>query len=370
MKSKILPLELNARLEIECWTYYKFAIIQTLPEYMNWVSSHMSLYYNKDLESLCFGNYVKPHPVEYFADILDISELDLYEVPPQTIVEHIKQEIDQDYYFVVFLRDRHNYAHEIFVYGYDDEAKTFHTIALTEDNHHFTESIVTYEQVLTDYTRNYEHYIADPTYYYSKSAYGYVMSRIKPRDKYLHKNYAMEFFDKISIELYGTRLDQNFSKATEEYFPAHCYYTGINCLLPIRDLITAMATGEKDKMTANQLNELKKNLFKLCEHRFLTHASMKWHEEHWGISDDSLCDLREQYYKACQCMRQTCYWFLKFMMSKDTALLPEIADKLSLQYRTEHVILEQYVPNVRQWYMSNVLQKRLQAALQSPKTIT
>ena len=130
---RILPIQTNTYLRIECWTYYQMAIIQTLPDYMIWLSSHMDVFYYEAIgEGLYFGNRTKPFSPEYYRDILDIEEINLYDVHPDAIIDRIIDELNREYYYIVFLRDDNNDSHEAFIYGYDLEQKLFFSIAINE----------------------------------------------------------------------------------------------------------------------------------------------------------------------------------------------------------------------------------------------
>ena len=48
MASKTLPIELKPLVTSECWNYYKFAIMQTMPEFDVWLASHPQLYISQN----------------------------------------------------------------------------------------------------------------------------------------------------------------------------------------------------------------------------------------------------------------------------------------------------------------------------------
>ena len=145
MKTKILPVKVDTTLKIECWTYYKLAVIETMPNYMNWLSSHMNIYYAPMGSGIYFGNCPIPYSTDYYKDILNIEEIDLFEIKPQSIIEQIIRSIKNDYYYVLFLRTAQNEHHEAFIYGYDDNNKCFYSFSV--QNNVFTDSIISYEQV-------------------------------------------------------------------------------------------------------------------------------------------------------------------------------------------------------------------------------
>ena len=44
MMKKILKVEKNPLILSECWTYYKFSIIQTMPNFYPWLTNHIKVY--------------------------------------------------------------------------------------------------------------------------------------------------------------------------------------------------------------------------------------------------------------------------------------------------------------------------------------
>lgn len=360
IKRKILPLQINAELKIECWTYYKMAIIQTLPRYMNWLSAHMNIFYGYIGENLYFGNGPIPHEPEYFSDILCIEEIDLFDISSDDIVRRIKSELDNDYYFVVFLRSN-DYIHEAFIYGYDDNEQSFMSIAFETGKGFHTVSL-SYHDVKIQYKSNYEYYMNNCDQYYWKRNFGYVMSRIKPVYKYLKKNYAFEYFEKIYHEVYGKRIDLNDNSEIDEYLTPHIYYTGVSCLNVIRNellqLHKMLANKEKSSLYQHQL---RKKFFKLLEHRKLLVLSMRWYEQIWSITDDELCNIVIQYENCCVDMEKICFLFIKFEQTLDDSVLEHIKQMIEAQYEKEKQILGQYAILIRAWYCNVVLKKLLKS---------
>ncbi len=349
---KKLPLELDVKLKIECWTYYKMAIIHTLPNYMNWLSSHMKIFAGIVSESAFFGDK-KPHPPEYYSDILYIEEIDLYTVPPDKIVNRIKDEIDRGFYYVVFICNENDYSHEAFIYGYNDEENIFYTISLNE-NGHFYANVMSFEELETGYFKEYKYNEENSDRYYSRHDFGYVMSRIKPTDKYIRKNYAAEYFDKISSEVYGTRTDLNYFDKFDVSIPPTSYYTGIVCLSFTRNKILEMM-NRKEENIDGEIIALKRTIFKLYEHRLLIYDSMKWYENVWQVKDRDIIILSEQYKESCVQMNSICMIFLKYTFTRANKLLETVAENLIKQYDIETSILRSYYPRIREWYMKNVL---------------
>ena len=355
----VLPCKIDTHLQIECWTFYKMAIIQTLPKYMNWLSAHMNIFCGELGEGVYFGKDNRPHDSAYFSDVLDIEEIDIYSVTPNKIIERIKHEINNDFYYVIFLRDDEETAHEIFIYGYDDNNYSFDTVEIGI-NGHFQKTLISYKTVEKYYHNTYEYFKFNPDQYYYKSNFGYVMYRMRPNTKYIQKNYAVEYFDKLYYEVYGTRTDLCYSDDYNQYLTPCSFYTGVTCLIRVNEKINALANSSDQERKSIELYIVKNNLFKLYEYRLLLNNSMKWYEEQWRIDDPNILSLHNEYSSCCYDMERTCMMLLKYIYTNDQDLLYRIQDELMLQYAKERKILCEYVNVIREFYNSQVLSKKFE----------
>lgn len=73
---KKLPIKIDSYVMSECWTYYKFAIIQTHPNYLEWLAGHMGLFFAVNCNCF-FGDKCYRFPMEYFNDILQFEEINV-----------------------------------------------------------------------------------------------------------------------------------------------------------------------------------------------------------------------------------------------------------------------------------------------------
>ena len=359
MNNIILPIQKNTTLKMECWTYYKLAIIETLPNCMNWLSSHINTFVSVQEQYVFYGNYPKPHPIEYFKDILIIKELDLYEIAPSEIIKQIKETINDNNYFVVFLRKSENQYHEAFIYGYNDINKYFHSFSIK--NHSFADTTLTYDEVLCGYSQNIEFYKKYPNLYYSYKNFSPIMAKIQPCYDYINKNYAYEFFDKINNEVYGKKIITTENYAINDFTSPQTYYVGISCVTHARDILNELFKISTYHININEekLRIIRYNLFKLLEHKKLLHNSMIWYENKWNISNQRIKALRENYNKHCADMTDICNMFLKYTYTQSLTLLKKIIKKIEHQYQNEKTTLGEYALLIRDWYLTEVLQNKL-----------
>lgn len=357
--NRILPLELKSKIQTECWTYYKLAIIETLPNYENWLSSHMSVCIDTVDEQVYFGNENKPHPLEYYSEILDIEELDLCSIYSDSLIEKIKERINNGWYFVTFVCDENEYLHEVFLYGYADEENTLFSISLNERGH-FEQRIISNEWLKIGYQRLLEYFKRNPESYYSRRDYGYLIFCLRPCYKYFYKDYAADYFCKLAHEVYGMRADLFYSRRNAEYLASKSYYTGIACLLKVREQLISLRNVGIITKDDSALYFRKKALFKLLEHRSIIVDSMRWHRELWQITEPSLLDLEKEYMSLFKAMEISCMLFLKYMNQLDINIIDNIIQRLDIQYRSEKECLGIYISGIRDWYFHHVLSQKLE----------
>lgn len=356
---KNLPICESPALTMECWTSYKLAIIQTLPNHMNWLASHLNIYWATMGEKLYFGTGPKPHNMEYYSDILTIQEMDLYSIKPSDIVKHIKSCINNDFYYVVFLRNENGQVHDNLLYGYDDSANAFDAFALSE-NGRFNRKTITYEELYNGYHNNYVYYEENTANYYERHDFGYVMYVMKPNSKYIEKNYAAEYFDKLYYEVYGTKTELHYSDNFNEFLTPCYFYTGVTCLIKVAETLKELPNISHEETKRTEQFIIKKNLFKLLEHRKLIYSSMKWHEHQWNISDANIIGLHDEYHTCCVGMEKICMLYLKYLFTKKDSILEKIQISIEAQYSKERKILCEYVTVVRNYFTSKVLPQRFQ----------
>lgn len=273
---KILPIELNAAITTECWNYYKLVIIQTLPEYEKWLSSHLDLYTIIAQSDLFFGANGVPHKADYFSDFLEIEEQNIYEIPSSKVVSWVKERIDLNWYCTVFVGADWETMHEVFIYGYEDDGENFYSISLDERGH-FQAQIITYEWVQSEYKKMLRFHQANPELYFAKNAYNYLASCLRPCYTYLSKNYASDYLKKIAHETYGTRTEQYFSRRDGSYTETpQIYYTGVTCMLSLKTAFEALNNRDEDaKNTPKKSWPLFRiSLFKLLEHQTMLSNAM------------------------------------------------------------------------------------------------
>ena len=99
---KKLKVAQDALVTSECWTYYKLAVAQTSPKFNEWLATHLQVF-TYSYGDTVFGECGKMYPISYFSDILDIKEIDVFDVSQENIIDFIIEQIDNGFYPVIDL---------------------------------------------------------------------------------------------------------------------------------------------------------------------------------------------------------------------------------------------------------------------------
>ncbi len=197
-----LPIVLKPHITSECWTCYKFAVMQTSKFYTDWLMSHMELVTFSTGHST-FGYNERVYNLSYFNEILNIEDGNLLEIYPEIIIDFIKKQIMDKKYVIIDLeintlfKVKNNDAniHETLIYGYNDEEKVFYSLSIT---HLGTfESKLSFESVKESYSYVYDYYKKNKNHFFDRRNYFAGISLISLKDFYYNSNKEYDFFKKL-----------------------------------------------------------------------------------------------------------------------------------------------------------------------------
>lgn len=148
---KILPLNMQVGITVECWNYYRLALILTDRKYYPWYLWHLNQYYIDN--NLQFTLDINNDMVSYYNDIIKTSE-----VNASNLINEIIRGIDEENYFMVYV-DRYfmkedvfykkqRYLHEILIYGYDINEKYFIYIDINTQSGNYETSRISFYDLL------------------------------------------------------------------------------------------------------------------------------------------------------------------------------------------------------------------------------
>ena len=161
-----LPIVLKPDIISECWTYYKFAIMQTSEFYPEWLLSHIQLVTYSNGRCV-FGSDDQFYPLSYFNDILDIEDGNLNSVTPSEITTYLKKMIfngkyivlDLNFFKIYNIQQEGFHLHETLIYGYDDEEEIFFTTLICKEG--MVEAKISFKTIEKAYNDVYQYYEND-----------------------------------------------------------------------------------------------------------------------------------------------------------------------------------------------------------------
>lgn len=236
-----LLIKIDSYVMTECWTFFKLAIIQTHPNYLEWLAGHMSLVMFDNYECF-FGDKYGIFPIEYFNDILQYEEINVSSFAADNIIDVIKNEIDNGNYVMFDCNynafrenskvDNHD-IHEVLVHGYDDE-KQIMFISVMSGNK-FIEDEFRYNLIIKGYEWSLKYFDKYPKEIYYRRGWTYPVSRIRLKKDLYCFGPLFSFIHKLDNEFMGgkcTRIYLNDEGLEEK----RTYYYGNDIIGSIADL--------------------------------------------------------------------------------------------------------------------------------------
>ena len=190
---KILEISKDVIINSECWTYYKFAVMQTSTFFDVWLTNHMELYIDQNGNAI-FGNDGMMYPLSYYGDLLNIKEENLLDIPAEQVVGFLIKQInsgnyvilDLNYKRILFPDTDEFHLHETLVYGYDLENKEF--IVPIIKNGAFRESRVSFEVLVKSYQECFNYYQKDSNRLFDRRLWFLGITIIKLKNDYDNAN--------------------------------------------------------------------------------------------------------------------------------------------------------------------------------------
>ena len=368
MAEKKLPIVIDNYIRSECWTQILFSIIQTSENAPAWIASHIGIIGAEDM-GCWYGNLSKIFSYRNALDILNVEEVNIWNVKPEKIVDFLLGEIDDDNYIVVELKrradnDKGYQIHEQLIFGYDDEMQLFYGSILGE-NGIFKEITISFDEMYLLYQESYHHF-QDPAnkeefIYWSRS--NFLITRMCLRNDYRPQGCTYDFLQNMVIEADGKehitlQYDGNKNIMLEKRM-----YSGVACLLAAEKRMDALLHDRHfiDKDTDIEYNDLfgqlafklAKDFYKLYEHRKIILQSLYWFYEITGVQSHQNSPHVKAYEKCCKEMDKYYSLALKFRHSRDWNVLVHLRDAFSHQYKKEHAALDALVGECKDiWYTS------------------
>ncbi len=349
-----LEIAKDVMITSECWSYDKFAILQTSPYFDLWLTNHMNIYMETK-GGVVFGSPGQIYPLSYFNDILDISEIDIFKVEKNVVVDLLVNQIDQGYYVVLEMNSRKIFdpkteeflLHESLIYGYDEKKQIFFAVNL--DNSGSKETQISYNRVREAYADARDFFLKDYRRRYWMRKTFFEITRIRLKDNYRNEN---AFYDCLKkIQNYIDISVYKEEKLTEDFQleDVTIWYLGSACSIALADSIK---DGIVDIESANRDYKFTYlSAVKIHENRSLLLHSMKWMVQELHVNNPLILRSLEQYQGSCSKMQIIIGMMQKFRFTQDVKLLQRAGEKLKFIYTDDQKILRDFVRNMTDCYM-------------------
>lgn len=358
MAHKKLPIIIKPMITSECWTYYKMAIIQTIPNYEIWLANRFQIYTNEYNDSN-FGENGKIYPLSYFSDILEIHDEKILTIPSNKIIEFIVNKIDQGTYLVIDtnLCKLHNIPnsplkfHETLVYGYDTEKEELLVTLLI--NHTFHEVNITFQAFQDSYSDILNYYLRNKDRIFTRRKYYHGVTSLKPKLKYTNDNACYDFINKLHSELSGIFYTEQISTSALNSNQIYTYHTGLSCIL----LLSNNMHDIIDQPDDIKLKKYRSSCLKICENHHLILHSLNWYINTFVKNVEEFKLLIDEYEHCCSSLFNCVLLFYKYECSPNKNTLITIEHALSEVYHALKQLLTQIIPLATQIY-TNYLNHR------------
>lgn len=337
---KKLPLSYDNQLNGECWTFYKFSILNTAEIAKPWLATHIEFYIN---ENMCggYGDYDgEYYRMRYYSDILSMQRISVSNTTSDKALDIIHGEIEKGRYIILYLNFNRFYniegisLHELLIYGYDDEKKIYHCPFLI--NGKFKEVEVPYDLVQVAYDDARKLYIEDGWQLLVNRSYYFGITSLQIRDDYRNDNWVADYIDKIDHELHGKRIIQVDVCSKEQ--TERIIYTGNACLDGLSSFLKK--TYEDSFLSETMSWRLLRTFKMMYDYRRIFISSIEWFIETINCKNEALFKVLAEY-EECANNVKNCYLMLyKYLLKKDFHLIECIIHTLEkLQLKERSVLL-------------------------------
>ena len=352
MATKVLNVEKNSLITSECFTFYKFAIMQTMPNFDLWLASHMHIFVDHEIDAN-FGIHGLLYPLSYYMDMLEFTDAGILSVSEKDIVQFLIDHIDQDEYVIVDLNfeklydinSNSTYIHETMIYGYDTERKEVMTFLL--ENGTFHERRIKFENLLAAYKDAYDLNWENEKSIFDKRRFFYGLTIVKPRDTYKNTNVYYEFIIKLRDEIEGKIFCRQICAGSlEKLEKTYTYYTGLSGMLYL-----AKWLQEKKE----SIYHPKRACLGLYENQRIILRSMRWIINEIDAGNELLIQSVSDYEECCDRMYMNVLALYKFDYVEDDKILLRVAESLKQLYEQEKGILSKFSEEILESYVRLLL---------------
>ncbi len=331
MDKKTLKISENPIVSSECFSYFKMGIIQTIPNYEEWLGDRFKLFIDSDGDAR-FGEHGVIYTLSSFSDILKIEDGRIFEVDKERLIPFIMESIDAGKYVMLDLNfakisekcERDFQLHETLVYGYDLAAEELIVTELV--NFSFREARIPFDKARDAYEDVRRFFYNDTLELLNRKRFFTGLTLLSPRYDYDNINADYDLFIRLEWELAGIVYEKVESNA-------HCeshVTTGIACVKKLyTDLQTLVENGNYDY---DLLTRYRTWALKISERENVILHALAYFFSKYGIDGgECLNQLKECY----EMMYQNVLMFYKYGYSRNPAIIGRIAAYAEEVYHKE-----------------------------------
>ena len=165
--SKILPFDCNVVYSLDCRVSCRLGIIQASSNGQAWLATHLDVLMSNNLD-INFGSGIYVAQMNYYDDILDTREIDLWSSEPDKIIDIIIEQIDRNNYILIDLYWHDQFPEEVqnprthssTIIGYDKTKKVLYTVSLKNNKYIMWD--ISYDLFIKLYKDAIKQYLYDP----------------------------------------------------------------------------------------------------------------------------------------------------------------------------------------------------------------
>lgn len=348
MKRKILKIYERPLITSECFTYYKMAIIQTIPNYESWLINRFKMFIDGDGDAI-FGENGDIYSLASYSEILNIEEDNIFNIGKEKIVSYVISKINEEKYVMVDLNFAKLYfdhdgfdIHETLIYGYDCDTCEFIMRGL--NNHIFKEWRVSFQKFEEAYEDVHKFFSSDKLQLLNRKRYFTGVTVLSPRYDYQSVNDDYELVYRLDSEVLG----YTYKKCDPDGQNESVIYTGVTCVKKLYDNLLEMINQENYDW--NRISQCHKTCLKISERENVLLQAVAAFFEKYSINDenDVLGDFKQCYDR----MYQNVLLFYKYWEKPNIDIIKKIADKVEPVYHMEKKVFVSITELIKKNYDS------------------
>lgn len=349
MDKKILPFDCNVVYSMDCRISCRLGIIQTSQYAQAWLATHLDILMSENLD-LNFGSGIYVNQMNYYDDILDTREIDLWESSPDQIVDILIDEINKDHYILIDLYWHDQFpddindprTHSRTIIGYDINKRLFHTVALGNKKYELKDiPFDLFKKLYEDAIKQYLYDVGSKTL---RQMFYFTITSISIRENISTDNYIFSaIVNKLGHEEGGAVIEVVRPRADKTIDSKTILYTGTYCILGVIKALQDNIVNQNFEDNTRFLYTIIRTLFGLAEHRQIILGGMKWIVDQLHCDDKTIKETISLYEIVPQTMQSLSFMIQKYYQKRDINIIHKVIDKLEKQFVYEKEVLKQFV---------------------------